>query len=444
MLPPGPRLPMPLQTLGWIVRPGPFLERCRDRYGDAFTLQIANEGTWVMLSDPAAVKQVFTGDPELLHAGEANAILRPILGPSSVLLLDDGAHLAQRKLLLPPFHGERMKAYGALMEQVAETEIATWPAGQVVASRTAMQRITLEIVIQAVFGVGAGAERERLRAALETLLRWITQPAQVALLTVLGAGNVHRLREYRRVMREFDAVILDGIARRRTADDLAERDDILSMLMLATHDDGSPMTDAELRDELVTLLIAGHETTATALAWAVERLVRHPDAWAGLRDGDEAWADAVVKETLRLRPVLPIVVRKLTTDVELAGMSLPAGISVVPCIWLVHRRPDIYPDPHAFKPERWLGQRPGTSTWFPFGGGVRRCIGAAFAEMEMRIALQAIAQGVELEPAAGEPERVTRRAITFTPHRGGAVRARPRNHPAAGDVPAAQWAASSH
>ena len=422
MLPPGPRHPMPLQTLGWIARPGPFLERCRDRYGDAFTLRIANEGTWVMLSDPAAVKQVFTGDPELLHAGEANAILRPVLGPSSVLLLDDGAHLAQRKLLLPPFHGARMKAYGALMEEVAEAEIATWPAGQVVAARTAMQRITLEIVIRAVFGVGAGAERERLRTALEGLLRWITQPMQVALLTVLGAGNVHRLPEYRRVMREFDAVILDGIARRRTADDLAERDDILSMLMLATHEDGSPMTGSELRDELVTLLIAGHETTATALAWALERLARHPDAWARLRSGDEPYLDAVIKETLRLRPVLPIVLRRVKAPMEIGGWELPAGVSVAPCIYLMHRRADVYPDPRAFRPERFLERPAGTYTWIPFGGGIRRCLGASFAQFEMAAVLRVLARRCErLEPDALVPERVTRRSITLVPAREGRV-----------------------
>jgi cytochrome P450 len=196
------------------------------------------------------------------------------------------------------------------------------------------------------------------------------------------------------------------------------------------------MTDTELRDELMTLLTAGHETTATALAWAVERLVRHPQAWQGLRDGDEAWADAVVKETLRLRPVIPIVIRKLTRDAEVAGMALPAGVAAVPCIWLVHRRADLYEDPHAFKPERWLDRRPGTSTWFPFGGGVRRCIGAAFAEMEMRIALQAIARHVDLEPATPEPERVMRRAITFTPNRGGAVIARNRTETTG--VPAAE------
>jgi cytochrome P450 len=413
---------MPLQTLGWIARPGPFLERCRDRYGDAFTLRIANEGTWVMLSDPAAVKQVFTGDPKLLHAGEANGILRPILGPNSVLLLDDGAHLAQRKLLLPPFHGARMKAYGALMEEVAEAEIAAWPAGQVLATRPAMQRITLEIVMRAIFGVTGAAATDRLRAALATLIEWTTRPSQMALVAVAGARNTHRLPEYRSVMGSLDAVILDEIVRRRSATDLADRDDILSMLLQATHEDGSPMSDSELRDELLTLLIAGHETTATALAWALERLARHPDAWARLRSGDEPYLDAVIKETLRLRPVLPIVLRRVKAPMEIGGWELPAGVSVAPCIYLMHRRADVYPDPLAFRPERFLESPAGTYTWIPFGGGVRRCLGASFAQFEMVAVLRVLARRcARLEPDALVPERTARRSITFVPAREGSV-----------------------
>ena len=422
MLPPGPRYPMPLQTLGWIARPGPFLERCRDRYGDAFTLRIANEGTWVMLSDPAAVKEVFTGDPELLHAGEANAILRPVLGPSSVLLLDDGAHLAQRKLLLPPFHGARMKAYGALMEAAAEAEIASWPAGRVVATRPAMQRITLEIVMRAIFGVNDAGGMDRLRAALTRVIEWTTQPSQMMLVALAGARNTHRLPAYRGVMGELDAVIAEEIGRRRAVDGLEGRDDVLSMLLLARHEDGSPMSDAELRDELLTLLVAGHETTATALAWALERLARHPDAWARLRSGDAAYLDAVIKETLRLRPVLPIVLRRLKAPMEIGGWELPEGVSATPCIYLMHRRPDIYPDPRAFRPERFLEQPAGTYTWIPFGGGVRRCLGASFAQFEMAAVLRVLARRcARLEPDALVPERIARRSITLVPEREGSV-----------------------
>ncbi len=423
MLPPGPRYPLALQTLGWITRPGPFMERCRDRYGDAFTLRIANEDTWVMLSDPAAVKQVFTGDAKLLHAGEANGVLRPIVGPNSVLLLDDRAHMAQRKLLLPPFHGERMKAYGELMETAAEAEIASWPGGEIVATRPAMQRITLEIVMRAIFGISDTSGLERLRAALTSMLDWTTKPSRLVLLVAAGTKGIPRIPEYRAVMGELDAVIAEEIGRRRVAPDVAERDDVLSMLLGARHeDDGSPMTDAELRDELVTLLVAGHETTATALSWALERLARHPDAWARLRSGDEPYVDAVIKETLRLRPVLPIVLRRLKAPMEIGGWELPEGVSAVPCIYLMHRRPDLYPDPLAFRPERFLEQPAGTYTWIPFGGGVRRCLGASFAQFEMAAVLRVLARRCErLEPDALVPERTARRSITLVPAREGRV-----------------------
>ena len=399
------------------------MERCRDRYGDAFTLRLQNEGTWVMFSDPAAVKQIFTGDPRLLHSGEANGILRPIVGPNSVLLLDDRAHMAQRKLLLPPFHGERMKAYGELMTAAAEAEIATWPGGEVVATRPAMQRITLEIVMRAIFGVSDTSGLERLRAALTSMLDWTTKPSRLVVLVAAGPKGIPHIPEYRAVMRELDAVIAQEIARRRAAADVAERDDVLSMLLGARHeDDGSPMTDAELRDELVTLLVAGHETTATALSWALERLARHPDAWARLRSGDEPYSDAVVKETLRLRPVLPIVLRRLKAPMEIGGWELPEGVSAVPSIYLLHRRPDLYPDPLAFRPERFLETPAGTYTWIPFGGGVRRCLGASFAQFEMAAVLRVLARRCErLEPDGIVPERIARRSITLVPEREGRV-----------------------
>ena len=423
MLPPGPRYPVALQTLGWIARPGPFMERCRDRYGDAFTLRLHNEDTWVLLSDPAAVKQVFTGDPKLLHSGEANGILRPIVGPNSVLLLDDRAHMSQRKLLLPPFHGERMKAYGGLMAEAAEAEIAAWPAGQVVATRPAMQRITLEIVMRAIFGITDTRAMGRMRAALTSMLDWTTRPSRLMLLVAAGPKGIPRIPEYRAVMAELDAVIAEAIAGGRAASDVAKRGDVLSMLLGARHeDDGSPMTDAELRDELVTLLVAGHETTATALSWALERLARHPEAWARLRSGDEPYLDAVIKETLRLRPVLPIVLRRLKAPLEIGGWELPEGVSAVPCIYLMHRRPDIYPDPLAFRPERFLEQPAGTYSWIPFGGGVRRCLGASFAQFEMAAVLRVLARRcASLEPDGVVPERTARRSITLVPARDGAV-----------------------
>jgi cytochrome P450 len=411
-LPPGPRGPRPFHTLGWITRPGPYAARLRARYGDTFTLRIANEVTWVMLSHPDAVRQVFTGDPNVLHAGEGNAVLRPLLGARSVLLLDGADHMRQRKLLLPPFHGDRIQAYGELIEEIARHELATWRLDDPIAVWPRMQAITLQVIMRAVFGT----RDERLRASVASLLDWTTQPARLLALVLAGPDRVDRI--FRRVRGAIDALLIEEIARRRAAPDLAERDDILSLLLSA----GSELTDAELCDELITLLVAGHETTATALAWAVERLARHPGAWERLKSGDEDYLDAVVKETLRLRPVIPIVLRLLKAPLEIGGYELPAGVAVAPNILLMHTRADLYPDPLAFRPERFLETPAGTYTWIPFGGGVRRCLGATFAIFEMKAVLRALTQGIDrLAPADAGSERVTRRAVTLVPARGARV-----------------------
>jgi len=421
-LPPGPRYPRPLQTVGWVFRIGPFLERCRQRYGDTFTLKIAQEGTWVMLSDPEDVRKVFTGDPKVLHAGEGNAVLKPVLGDHSVLLLDEAAHMQQRKLLLPPFHGERMQRYGDVMREIAEREIDGWPTGQPFKLWPRMQAVTLEVIMRAVFGVEEGAQLDRLRRVLQHTLEWATKPAQMFLMAAVGPERLSDMPRFRRALEPLDRELFGLIRARRDDPGLEEKVDILSLLLLARDEaDGSPMSDQELRDELMTLLVAGHETTATSLSWALERLVRHPDKMDRLREGDDAYVDAVAKETLRLRPVIPIVVRRLTEPFEVGGYTLPAGVTVAPCIYLVHRRADVYPDPYAFRPERFLEQPAGTYTWIPFGGGVRRCIGGSFAVFEMKTVLAAIASRVSLTPADAESERVVRRAITLTPSRGAEV-----------------------
>jgi cytochrome P450 family 135 len=424
-LPPGPTTSRPLQTLRWIYRPGAMLEDCHRRYGDMFTLRIANEGTWVFLADPDAIKQVFTGDPRVLHAGEANVVVLPLLGHHSVLVLDEGAHMSQRKLMLPPFHGGRMRGYEETMAEVAADEIESWPAGQPYAVRPAMQRITLEVIIRTVFGVQDDARRERLRAALGTALEWGTNPRRMAMLAVLGPRRLARSNLFAAVRAPADELIYEEIRQRRGATDLEERDDVLSLLLQARHEDGSPMTDEELRDELMTLLVAGHETTASSLAWAVERLVRNPRVLERLRDevasGDDEYVDAVCKETLRLRPILALVLRRLTEPMEIGGRLLPAGVNLAPCIYLVHRRPDVYPEPHAFRPERFIEQPAGTYTWIPFGGGVRRCLGASFALLEMRVVLRELVSRLELRAADAQPERIARRAITLVPERGGEV-----------------------
>jgi cytochrome P450 family 135 len=420
-LPPGPPYPRALQTLGWGFRPGPFMERCQRRYGDMFTLKIASEGTWVFVTHPDAVKQVFTGDPRLLHAGEGNKVLMPLLGQNSVLLLDEDPHMRQRKLMLPPFHGERMRAYRDVMTSVTEAELERWPRGDPLELWPRMQAITLEVIVRTVFGVSEGERLDALRPALRELLEWGSDVRHMMVIALLGPSRLEYLRGFTRARDRADELLFEEIRERRTAPDLAERDDVLSMLLQARYEDGRGMSDEELRDELMTLLVAGHETTATALSWAVERLVRHPEKLERLASGDEEYLDAVVKETLRLRPVLPIVLRRLTEPMEIGGRELPAGVAVAPCIYLMHRRPDVYPEPTRFRPERFLEQQAGTYTWIPFGGGVRRCLGATFAIFEMKVVLETIAARLRLTPADPRSERIARRLITLIPERGAQV-----------------------
>jgi cytochrome P450 family 135 len=424
-LPPGPPQPRFLQTLAWIARPYPFMERCRDRYGDMFTLKVASEGTWVFLSDPEHVKQVFTGDPQLLHAGEANVVLLPIVGKNSVLLLDEKAHITQRKLMLPSFHGERMQRYGDLMTEITRDEIARWPTGERFAIWPRMQAVTLEVIMRAVFGIQQADRLTELRGRLRHMLDWTTQPLRMLPLATLGPVRVERIGLFKKAKKPVDEMLLEEIRHRRDDPTLAERDDILSLLVQARHENGEPMSDDELRDELLTLLVAGHETTATALAWAIERLVRHPDKLERLTGevlaGEDGYLDAVAKETLRLRPVLPIVIRRLTAPMEIGGYLLPPGTGVCPCIYLVHRRPDVYHDPYDFRPERFLEQAAGTYTWIPFGGGIRRCLGASFALFEMKIVLAEVVRSLSLRPARAGREHVSRRAIALTPSRGAEV-----------------------
>jgi cytochrome P450 len=365
---------------------------------------------------------VFTGDPEILHAGEANVVLRPFLGDHSVLLLDEPEHMNQRKLMLPPFHGERMQRYAELMAEIAEREIASWPTGTPLQVWPRMQAITLEVIMRAVFGVDQSARADELRAALRHVLDLVMNPQAMISVAIAGPGRVPRIPIFRRALRRVDELLYEEIAHRREDPELEAREDILSMLLQARHEDGSPMSDVELRDELLTLLAAGHETTATALGWAVERLLRHPEKLARLEDeaeaGEDQYLDAVVKETLRLRPVVPIVLRKLKKPMEIAGHELPEGVSVAPCIYLVHRHPGVYPEPLRFRPERFLEQPAGTYTWFPFGGGVRRCLGASFALFEMKVVLTALARTARMRPADPAPERIRRRAVTLSPSRG--------------------------
>jgi cytochrome P450 len=413
-------MPRGLQTAIWSRQAQWMLEQSRARFGDMFTIKIAHEGTWVMVSDPDLVKQVFTGDPKVFHAGEGNAILRPILGDNSVLVLDEKPHISQRRLLLPPFHGERMQGYGETMAAIAAREIEGWPTGTPYKLRPRMQAIALEIILETVFGVHDRERMDPLRAALRDFLDLTTDPRFLLPVVLIGPERIRRISAFRRRIDRVDELIYAEIAERRLAEDLAGRDDILSVLAAARHEDGSPMSDVEIRDELLTLLVAGHETTATALSWAMERLTRHPEKLERLRaealaGKEETYLTATIQETLRLRPVIVLVIRKLTEPVEIGGYELPAGASVTPSIHLVHRDPEVYPEPDRFLPERFLETPPGTYTWIPFGGGVRRCLGAAFAQFEMAVVLKELVKRHQIAPAHLKSERPFRRAITETP-----------------------------
>ena len=427
-LPPGPRHSRAFQTLAWTSRPFGSITRAHRQFGDRFTMRFG-QATFVSLSDPADVKEVFTGDPAIFHAGKGNVILLPFMGRNSVLLLDGEEHMSQRKLLLPPLHGEKMRAHVPLMREIAEREVATWPVGEPFALAPRMQRLTLEVILRIVFGVDEDSPLlDELRREMTSVTDAAADTRRMLKLAVIGPEKVFEQNLFGDILDPVDRIVRLVIAEHRRLPDLEQRDDILSMLLCARYDDGSAMTEDELRDELMTMLIAGHETTATSVSWAMERLTRHPhqlDALhASVAAGETEYADAVIKESLRLRPVLPFVVRELQEDAVVGGWRYPKGAWLAPSIFLVHRRPDLYPDPLTFDPDRWLGVRPGPYHWFPFGGGVRRCVGAAFAETEMRAVLAAIASAVRLSPADPRPERVRRRVITLVPSRGGEVIAR--------------------
>lgn len=433
-LPPRPDLSRFQMTAGFMLTPTKFLDACHERCGDYFTLVPQRDRKLVITADPAAVKQVFTGDPNLLHAGAGNVVLEPLLGPSSVLLLDGSEHLRQRRLLLPPFHGERMRGYGELMEETAERHVSAWPVDGSLSVLPSMQEITLEVIMRAVFGFEDAERRERIGRPLREVLDTMGSRSRVLMLA-LTQGRSGRLSPWRRFAEarsRADELLYAEIRARRADPAGTDGDDVFSLLLAARDEGDRPLSDDELRDELMTLLVAGHETTATALAWAFERLARTPrvlDELIAERDAPgagEDYLDAVVKETLRLRPVIPAVVRKLREPMEFGGWELPAGVHIAPSIYLLHRRGDIYPDPLEFRPERFLGDdTPGTYEWIPFGGGVRRCLGASFAMFEMKAVLRAALRHVRPRPAGGRDESTTRRAITFAPSRGARVRLEP-------------------
>jgi cytochrome P450 len=422
-LPPGPRTPALLNAARFARSPLALLRAWYARFGDVFTVRITGFGTGVYVADPGAIRELFTGDQSDLRAGEANSFMEPVLGAHSVLILDGPEHLRQRKLLLPPFQGSRVTTFRGVIREVAEREIAGWRAGMELVLRERMRSLTFEVICRAVFGVTESRRVERLRSALVAVIDsspiYMLAPAARADLGPLSPG-----RRFARRLRTADLALEEEIERRRREPDLETRTDVLSLLLRARDEEGRAMTVAELRDELFTMLAAGHETTATGLAFAFELLLRNPAVLARLREelaaggDDNAYLDAVVKETLRLRPVIDAAERTLTAPRTVAGWELPAGVKVYPGIVLVHLREDLYPRAEEFRPERFLEDGAEAYSWLPFGGGVRRCIGSALAQAEMAEVLRVAVPAVELRPLRPRPDPVVLRGVTLAPRHG--------------------------
>jgi cytochrome P450 len=413
-------MPSTLQAVAWARRPLPFLERCQKHFGNIFTIRVRHSGTWVILSDPDDVKRVFTADHAVLGVGVANSILGPLLGPRSVMLLEEPEHVRRRKLMLPPFHGERMKGYSKMMADVTRREVQSWPTGEPFELWPRMQEITLEAIMRVVFGPVETDRLQLLRRRLRKLTNWMNDPRRLTLLAAAGPSRLAGKTDYRVMMGPVEDSVLEEVRRRRLTSDCTDGTDIAAMLGEARYEDGSPMTEQDLRDELVTLLTDG--PTSSLLSWAFERILRHPDKYARLRaeidaGEEDAYLDAVVKETLRLCPAAPIVVRKLLAPMELGGYTIPTGTTVAPCVHLVHRRADIYPEPLRFMPERFLEQPAGTYTWIPFGGGVRRCLAASYAQLLMKQVIGTVIGEINLRAADQRSERAIKSAIAFVPHR---------------------------
>jgi cytochrome P450 len=405
------------------------MDRCERRYGEIFTLRIRRSRPWVLLSNPEHVKQVFTAEAALVGSGaaEANPLLEPLLGPRSVMLLDEPQHLSDRKRLLPSFHGQRMRDYGAMMSDVARRQVASWPTGEPFELWPRMQAISLDVVMTAVFKDLDPDRRRLLRERLVEMTNWINKPYRLALLAAVGKRSITASSHFREVMGRVESVVLDEVRRRRAAagdgGEGPEHEDIHAMLERA-YGEETPIAEQKMRDELVTMLSDG--PTATSLAWVFERLLRHPEKLARLREevlrgeGDE-YLDAVVKETLRLCPAVPLVMRRLIEPMQLGDYTIPADTIVAPCVYLMHRRPDVYPDPLSFRPERFLEEAEGTYTWIPFGGGVRRCVAASFAQLEMRRVIEVVLSELDLRTADAGSEGPMRSSVSFAPDGGARV-----------------------
>ena len=418
---PGPRLPSPLQTTLGLIRPVEARLAMRNRYGGVFRTKDAIAGELFHIADHDLIEEVFKWKPEQYNVAEPRQVMEPVTGPASILLLDGARHMRTRKLMLPPFHGPAIEHYAAMIREITEREIDSWDTGQRIRTRRVAQVITMEVIIRAVFGI-----TDPVRVAeLKRVLPKLSSPNPLLLLMQKDLGRLSPWGRFVRRRNHVDELLFGEIERRRTGPESSEDVDILALLLAARDEEGEPLSDSELRDQLITILLAGHETTATSIGWAFERLLRTPLALERLTaevkaDQTSEYIDAVIKETLRLRPVVPEVFRAPSEQSALGGYSFPAGTQLAASILIVQLDPDLYPpDPEAFRPERFLDGAPEPYTWVPFGGGVRRCLGAAFAMLEMKVVIQTILRRARLRPPRAAAEKARFRGVTILPSRGG-------------------------
>ncbi len=432
VMPPGIAAPRLLQTVRFTVRQIEFVFRARRELGEVFRMRgVTDRGPLAVTCHPDHVKSLFTAKPEQAPSLVADSPLRAVVGPNSVLTAVGPRHMRQRKLLLPPFHGEAVQRYAAMIEHAAQREIDRWPIGEPFALAPRMQAITLDVIMAGIFGIEGRPERgtpeHGLRQAVRRIVALSTRPdSQISELVNVGRDEMVGVAKG--ILAYLDRQVYAVIAARRGAEHVEPRTDILSLLLEARSEEGELLSDQELRDELLTLVLAGHETTANSLAWTFERLVRTPHAYERLRDvarsdGEDrdAYVEATIHEGMRSRPVIPIIGRHVTVPWQLGDYRMPAGSSVLMSILLLHHRDDVYPEPFAFRPERFVGHKPGTYTWIPFGGGIRRCLGAALAMAEQRVVLRAVARRTDLRAPDPEPEHARHRNVTMIPGQGARV-----------------------
>lgn len=413
----GPRSPGIVQTLEWMYRPIPFIERCRRRYGSIFRIRLGPKGNTIVVAEPAAARAVVAGDPAVYRAGDANGIVRPVVGAASLLVLDGDEHRGHRRILMPAFAAGHAHAFAETVEGITRERISHWPVGETISLQDEMEAISFEAILSVAVGAEPDDRLERLRCLMPEMMRRCASPFTLLPWFRRELGGITPYARLRRVLDEMDEVLLDGIRERRAAPD--PWPDAMGLLAAAHDDEGRPLSDREIRDELVTLLMAGYETTTSGLAWSFERLMRSPEALERLRDeikgDDHGYLDAVIKETLRLRTVVPVVARKVSEPVEVGGHRVEAGSVLMASAYLLHRDPEVYPDPFEFRPERFLEGDPPAGAYIPFGGGTRRCLGAGFAEEEMRVVLRTVLGEVRLSAPEPAAEGVARRRFTFAP-----------------------------